>query len=169
MKSIKNFINENLITKSNELIKAQGEYKKTMFIIQKDIDKMLQRCQELKLIEDFKTKVVPYNNGYEIKISFNDRHLLRLPVLSKQQEFWINNPTISLFRSVNLQPSSFFEDDLEKGEAYLEGQVFYSKHRKSEMIKFPLNSKKDIKTSCQEYINIIQAQIKDFINDLEAL
>lgn len=132
---------------ANELIKTQGLIKNAIYQVEKAVK---DAAKKLKL-DNVTTQVNPWNNGYEIKTRVPYQSLDKFK--SDEEATKISNAFNS---SIFIQPGSFFEDDLEKGEAEIE--YAYGK-------EYPRKDVKDIK-EVPATIKAIQEEIINFFKGL---
>lgn len=160
MKYVKLF--EQFVNEANELIKTQGLCKNAMFMAQKDVEALLKDWVKAELINSFKTKVLPYNNGYEMKLEYKYNILWKkAKELSPEEEivskFVFNNA------SIWIQPSSFFEENFEKGEgASLESRSLQLEIDQAYEITYPkwdIKDRKDMDKATKEFLGIIKDQV----------
>jgi len=158
MKYVKLF--ENFINESNELIKAQGDCKAAIFIVQKEIDKFLNDLMKAGFIASFKTTVTPYNQGYELEITADHRDLWKKRQMTPQEEFISN--WISSNGYIYLQPSSYFQDSFEDGKgAYIEGVELQMRSGNRSYPRFGIKTKADITKATKDWTKLILDQISD--------
>ena len=156
MKHVKMF--ESFINEANELVKAQSDCKAAMFQLQKDVDKLFQDIVKAGYLKSFTTKITPWNDGYELSIRSKDNWK---EDYAKETPFildWTYNNT-----NLYLQPATFFENALEKGEAtYLEAELLKFREDKSLVAskRYAINSKADIPKAAKEYIKDVRDQIE---------
>jgi len=152
---------EEFINEANEEILAQGACKNAMFIAQKEVDKFLKVVEKRGMIQNPKTKVSPYNSGYEMSISFKQDWRLVSELPKEEQE--AGQHLFGLTSSISMQPSTFFESSLEEGTAKIEGVTLNVSRDMLHEEKYPkwnVKSKGDIKKVQKEYVEIIKRQIE---------
>jgi len=161
---------EQFINESNETIKAQGGCKNAMFILQKDLNGLLKRMTDLKILASFSTKVEIYNTGYQLRLitkMHDDIWKGKKETLSPADEF--GSSFVSSNSYIYLEPGSFFEDYLEEGKgAYIEGRTLQlGKDTKGIYPRYDIKTKGDIDTSIKKYVEEVQTQIADAYSKLE--
>ena len=164
MKEIKITTLDNFINESNEIIKAQEQCKVAMFKLQKPIEKFLQKAVEHEIIESYKTKVNPFNQGYELKITTKtNRETWRA---EESYELKIKRTIldfISQSQNIHIEPGSFFQQYFEEDtNPRIEGQslpvfkyktIIQTREFLYNSFREIIKSKKDIKKVIEDYID----------------
>jgi len=145
------------LLEANELLKAQDAVKGTLFKIKKDLDSVLDEFVKIGVLDKYKTVISPFNSGFmlEISKSFN-RDFQKDRANDK-----IVDPLFSV-TNIFLQPSSFFQSDLDGGKetAYIEGSTLDIRGiDKMTYPEYAIKSKIDIKTATTEFYNLVAKQI----------
>lgn len=161
---------EQFINESNETIKAQTGCKNAMFILQKDINGLLKRMTDLKILASFSTKIEIYNTGYQLRLItklHDDIWKGKKTEFTPAEDF--GQTLISSNSYIYLQPGAFFEDYLEEGKgAYIEGKKFkMTTDDKESYPRYDIKTKGDIDSSIKKYIEEVQKQIADAYSKLE--
>ena len=161
---------EQFLNEANELIKAQGMCKNTMFQVQKEVEGLFKDMVTKGLLDSFSTKIEPWNNGYQLKTTYSNRILFR-------NEDNFSKATIeAAYRIVSngylfLQPGTFFDDYFEEGKgAQIEGKTFEMVSKQSYEVTYPkwdIKTKNDIPKSGKEYLDTIKSQIAEARKQME--
>jgi len=154
-------VHESKVNEGAEELKAYDAIKTGMFKIQKILKPILDSAKELDIIKNFKIDIKPYNGGLELKnnitMSWNRKMI-------ETHEDIANN--LSNFYGLHLQPSSFFQSDLEEGKSYLDGQTFKFGTDEGKYKKYPVETKADIKKAVDEYTKETIAELEKLNNAL---
>jgi len=163
---------EQFLNEANELIKAQGMCKNTMFQVQKEVENLFKDMVKKGLADSFTTKIEPWNNGYQLKTKVDTKSLWR-----KEDRKEISDEIASFAYkiagsgSLYLQPGTFFDDYFEEGKgAKIEGHVFEIVSKQSYDVTYPkwdITNKNDIPKAGKEYLDIIKNQITEIRKQLE--
>lgn len=163
---------EQFLNEANELIKAQGICKNTMFQVQKEVEALYKDMVKKGLADSFSTKVEPWNNGYQLKTKVDTKSLWR-----KEDRNEISDEIASFAYkiagggSLYLQPGTFFDDYFEEGKgAKIEGHVFEIVSKQPYDVTYPkwdIANKNDIPKAGKEYLDIIKTQIATIRKTLE--
>lgn len=158
MKHIKLF--EQFINEANELIKAQSVCKNAIFASKKIIDDFLDTVKSAGIISEYSTKVSTYNQGYELKLKLDYDFRKKL---TDSEEDLLTILTGSSY--IFLQPSSFFQEDIDRGEANkIEGKVISTVRNLPYNKLYPywvIKSKSDIPRVHKEFVDIIKGQLDE--------
>jgi len=163
---------EQFLNEANELIKAQGICKNTMFQVQKEVDKLFNDMVKKGLADSFTTKIEPWNTGYQLKTKVDTKTLWR-----KEDRNEISDEIASFAYkvagagSLYLQPGTFFDDYFEEGKgAKIEGHVFQIEDKQPYEVTYPkwdIKDKNDIPKAGKEYLDTIKSQIAEIRKKLE--
>lgn len=161
---------DEFLNESNEVIKAQGACKSAIFQVQKEVDKLFNSLLKDGLIQSYSSRVKPWNQGYEIRI---DAHVDYKKVTKENADLMDLVYKLTGNTSVSLQPSTWFETDLEEGKtARLEGTTLeYNGLAKynDKYPRFDVKSKSDIDKAAKQFVDYIKDQIEDIQKELSKL
>jgi len=156
---------QEILKEENELIKTQGLCKNAMFILKKEINPILEKLLDNGFIKSFDSKVKIWNSGYQIKFDLKNDCWNKYRGIKFQDIPEVEQKISRIIDDMNmiyLQPTTFFEETLEKGTpTRLEGKIFQINKNQTDYPYFEVNSKQDIPKKVKEYIEIIRDQIKE--------
>jgi hypothetical protein len=148
---------------------AQNGCQAIMFKVKKLLNPVCKKLKDKNIIVDYKTKVIPYNYGYQLKINSKHANYDQLYNKYKSDENKLNilDKSLDICQSTYyVEPESFFEGSLEKNEETKISACYLPPDR---FIDYKITSKNDIKPTLKKIENNFIKLITDFsklIDDL---
>ncbi len=99
----------------NTTVEAQQNCLKAVSQLSNELARFFEEAEKLEYLTDVEITVKPYNDGYELKVEFQEN-----------EKSWMDSKMYRIFSGMShlyIQPESFFEITLKRGEkARYEGQ-----------------------------------------------